>query len=156
MKFHLLSLLFFLGFLFCGTLINAQKNVVPRLNNTETGFMYPTSFSVTRPLSELVDEQPYVVPDFTTKPWISPDRKNRPAQTFVYSAEDGPEYGNDPAIVQTKMGKRSNANKAPLQNWAGITSSAYPPDPTGAVGPNHYVQMVNATTVRIFNKTGVE
>ncbi len=30
-----------------------------------------------------------------------------------------------------------------------------PPDPNGAVGPNHYVQMVNATKVAVFTKTGV-
>ncbi len=30
-----------------------------------------------------------------------------------------------------------------------------PPDPTGDVGPNHYIQMVNATKVAIFNKSGV-
>jgi len=123
---------------------------------TDSGVVYPSSFSVTRPLKDLIAENPYVEPDFTVKPWISPDRKNRPAQTFLYSVEDGPQYGNDPAIIQNQMGNRSNANKAPLQNFAGITSSAYPPDPTGAVGPNHYIQMVNATTVRIFNKSGVE
>lgn len=154
MKVHILSVFLALSFVLSGINLKAQTESKSRPNNTETGFMYPTSFTVSRPLSELVDEHPYVEPDFTTKPWISPDRKNRPAQKFVYSVEDGPEYGNDPAIVQTKMGTRSNANKAPLQNWAGVTSSAYPPDPTGAVGPNHYVQIVNATTVRIFNKTG--
>ncbi len=30
-----------------------------------------------------------------------------------------------------------------------------PPDTTGDVGPNHYIQMVNATKVAIFNKSGV-
>jgi hypothetical protein len=29
-----------------------------------------------------------------------------------------------------------------------------PPDPNGDVGPNHYVQMVNATMVAIYNKSG--
>jgi hypothetical protein len=29
-----------------------------------------------------------------------------------------------------------------------------PPDPNGDVGPNHYVQMVNATKVAVFDKTG--
>ncbi|HBG71679.1 MAG: hypothetical protein A2W93_06790 [Bacteroidetes bacterium GWF2_43_63] len=154
MKVYLLSVILTMCLSLSGTFLKAQSETNSRPNNTETGFMYPTSFTLTRPLSELVDEHPYVEPDFNTKPWISPDRKNRPAQAFVYSVEDGPEYGNDPAIVQTKMGDRSNANKAPLTNWAGVTSSAYPPDPTGAVGPNHYIQIVNATTVRIFNKTG--
>ncbi len=30
-----------------------------------------------------------------------------------------------------------------------------PPDPIGAVGPSHYVQMVNATKIAIYDKTGV-
>jgi PKD domain len=33
--------------------------------------------------------------------------------------------------------------------------SCAPPDPNGDVGPNHYVQMVNATKVAIFDKSGV-
>jgi len=154
MKVYILPAFLAICFAFSGMYLKAQNEFKSRPNNTETGFVYASSFSVTRPLSELIDEHPYVEPDFTTKPWVSNDRKNRPAQTFVYSAEDGPEYGNDPAIVQTTMGKRTNPAKAVLQNWAGVSSSSYPPDPSGAVGPNHYVQMVNATTVKIFNKTG--
>jgi hypothetical protein len=34
---------------------------------------------------------------------------------------------------------------APEVNVAGITANANPPDTVGDVGPNHYVQMVNAT-----------
>ncbi len=36
----------------------------------------------------------------------------------------------------------------------GVANSA-PPDPTGAVGPNDYVQIVNGGGVRIFDKNGV-
>ena len=126
-----------------------------RSYSQETGVIYPKEFKITKPLRDLVKEHPFVEADFNAPVWVSPDRKNRPHQTFVYSAEDGPEYGNEPSIIQTVMGKREiPQNKAILQNFAGVTSSAFPPDPTGAVGPNHYVQMVNATTVRIFNKTG--
>jgi len=124
-------------------------------NAQETGVVYPTEFKITKPLRDLVKEHPFVEPDFNAPVWVSPDRKNRPHQTFIYSSADGPEYGNDPSIIQTAMGIRQiPQSKAVLQNWAGVTSSSYPPDPTGAVGPNHYVQMVNATTVRIFSKTG--
>lgn len=47
----------------------------------------------------------------------------------------------------------SHWTKAPLQNWQGTTFSAYPPDPSGAAGPNHYVQMVNSQFT-IYDKTG--
>lgn len=33
-------------------------------------------------------------------------------------------------------------------------SGCVPPDTNGDVGPNHYIQMVNATKVGIYNKTG--
>ncbi|AFL82459.1 hypothetical protein Aeqsu_3021 [Aequorivita sublithincola DSM 14238] len=42
------------------------------------------------------------------------------------------------------------------QNFVGASSSEsgfFPPDPTGAVGPNHYVHSVNSL-VKIFSKTG--
>jgi len=117
--------------------------------------IYPSAFSETKPLSEILKEHPYVEEKFDPENvWVSKDRKNRPHQTFIYSSADGPEYGNDPSIIQNKMGFRDLSSKATIQNWAGVTSTSYPPDPTGAVGPNHYIQSVNATTVRIFNKTG--
>ena len=133
------------------TVTNAQAQVQPQSN-----VIYPVRSWVTKPISELTKEHPWVEPDFNAKPWVSPDRKNRPRQTFIYSSADGPEYGNDPSIIQTQMGTRdaTQSTKAIIKNWAGIQSSSYPPDPTGAVGPNHYIQSVNATTVRIFDKNG--
>jgi PKD repeat protein len=123
------------------------------IDNGKSEVLYPTSFHITKPLRDIVKEHPYVAMSEMDGE-ESPDRENRPHQTFIYSSADGPEYGNDPSIIQTKMGTRDISNKAPIQNWAGQTSSAYPPDPTGAVGPNHYIQIVNATSVRIYNKTG--
>lgn len=57
--------------------------------------------------------------------------------------------GNDP-IAQTEMGSR--AYRAPLVAWNGM-GGATPPDPSGAAGPNHYVQAVN-TSFRVYSKTG--
>ena len=42
----------------------------------------------------------------------------------------------------------------PIVNVAGLTSAANPPDTVGDVGPNHFVQMVNATFFQIFDKQG--
>lgn len=58
--------------------------------------------------------------------------------------------GNDP-VWQHK--KTSHHNRAPIQNWDGSSNFAWPPDPTGAVGPNHYIQMVNSEYT-IYDKTG--
>jgi hypothetical protein len=43
--------------------------------------------------------------------------------------------------------------RTPIINFAGQNGSGYPPDPSGAAGPNHYVQAVNSA-YRIYNKTG--
>lgn len=38
---------------------------------------------------------------------------------------------------------------------SGQTASGFRPfDPSGAVGPNHYIQMINSTTFKVYNKTG--
>jgi hypothetical protein len=58
--------------------------------------------------------------------------------------------GNDPVW---QMNKSSHFNKAPIQNWEATSFSAYPPDPSGAVGPNHYVHMVNSSFT-IYDKAG--
>ena len=56
--------------------------------------------------------------------------------------------------LQTTFGQI--ATRSIEQNFIGASSSEsgyYPPDPTGAVGPNHYVHSVNSL-VKIFSKTG--
>jgi hypothetical protein len=58
--------------------------------------------------------------------------------------------GDDPAL-QTESSSKSMF--PPLVNWQGQSPQGVPPDPTGAAGPNHYVQAVN-TTYRVYSKTG--
>jgi len=62
--------------------------------------------------------------------------------------------GGDPILQKQRA---SHINKAPIINFDGLNESesggATPPDPSGAVGPNHYVQMVNSV-YRIFDKNG--
>jgi CARDB len=62
--------------------------------------------------------------------------------------------GPDP-VVQTEPTFRNSMN--PLINIDGITISEsggfFPPDPTGAVGPDHYVVAVNIS-IKIFDKNG--
>ena len=45
---------------------------------------------------------------------------------------------------------------APSLNIDGITSNIEPPDTIGEVGPNHYVQAVNASEFAIWNKAGTQ
>lgn len=62
--------------------------------------------------------------------------------------------GGDPLVQHNKS---YHANRAPIANFEGLAQSesggATPPDPSGAIGPNHYVQMVNSV-YRIFDRNG--
>lgn len=57
-------------------------------------------------------------------------------------------------VIQTEQGSRGILTT--MQNFDGATiqeGGAVPPDPSGAVGPNHYVHAVNLV-VKIFDKNG--
>jgi len=60
-------------------------------------------------------------------------------------------------VIQNLQTEPGGIASFPLsQNFVGASqseSSYFPPDPTGAVGPNHYVHSVNSL-VKIFSKTG--
>ncbi len=80
-------------------------------------------------------------------------RNNMRRNKFTNSQNALPLVG-DPILQTTKA---SHSSRAPIVNFDGIDESqgggANPPDPSGAVGPNHYVQMVNSV-YRIFDKSG--
>ena len=123
-----------------------------------SSFITCTDFHITKPLSELAKEQKKSKKDLSEREREekeeADDRETyRKAQTFVYSAADGAEYAEDPAVRQTEMGIRNPANKAPIKNWAGQTSPYRPSDPSGAAGPNHYVQCINSSPFKVFNKS---
>jgi hypothetical protein len=112
--------------------------------------VYPSSFGISRPLSELMDKGDETE---SSESHIYPDRDHRPPQHFEYSVEkDGPAYGNDPSTIQSGFDRRSVAIPV-LTNWAGQGSGQCPPDPSGAAGTNYYVQTANANPFKIFNKT---
>lgn len=120
------------------------------ISKTTTEVIYPVHFNISAPLRDVAKEHPWVDPN---TPWESGDRIHRPHQTFIYSSADGPEYGEDPAVRQTMMGTRDISNKAPLMNWAGqVYASGRPMDPSGAVDDQYYIQAINATPFRIYNK----
>ena len=62
-------------------------------------------------------------------------------------------HGMDPALQLVPASRPANTNRAPVVNFNGQSGSGMPPDPTGAAGPNHYLQAVN-TAFRVYNKTG--
>jgi len=80
------------------------------------------------------------------------DKSHRLAQKYLFTAEDGPEYGNDPASMQTDMGTRSPLDV--ITSWNGQTGGWSPEDPSGAAGLTQYVQAVNSSPFKVYNKTG--
>lgn len=115
----------------------------------ESGVVVSSGFHITRPLSEIFAENPVDESKIVKKE--SSDRKHREATKFEFTPEDGEQYDNDPSTMQTAMGdKPSLGYKA---NWAGQTAAGFRPyDPSGAVGPNHYIQMINATVFKVYDK----
>ena len=99
---------------------------------------------ISKPLRELFEEnQPNINFEQNGEYKESKDREHRKAQTFV-------EMNNVDPVIQDFQGKY---NAKALVNWEGQSDGSCPPDPTGAIGANYYVQAVNASPFKVFNKT---
>jgi hypothetical protein len=61
--------------------------------------------------------------------------------------------GNDPAWQKNNGSRHSPSTVQNLFDWEGLAGVS-PPDPTGAAGPNHYVQAVNSSFA-VYDKKGV-
>ncbi len=102
-------------------------------------------FSISKPLKDLFEEN---VPstNFIELPngmKESKDHENRIPQAFVENNDVLTDVQTEPGNFLAKI----------LVGWAGQSDGSCPPDPSGAVGTNYYVQAVNATPFKIFNKT---
>lgn len=80
-------------------------------------------------------------PGETTDAKLNPNERPQIVDPVLQSA-----FGDGPIL----------AAPAPIVNFDGLTNvnGVYPPDTTGDVGPNHFVQWVNLS-FQIFNKSGV-
>lgn len=139
-------------FLSFNQLIFAQKE--------ESNIIICEDFHVTRSLLEINAEFPVnsrkiereMKKKMKKKIIESKDKKHRDPQHFEFSFEkDGYEYGTDSTIIQKNDGSRPG----PTQkiNIAGQSSSSRPMDPSGAAGNDYYVQLINATVYKIYNKS---
>ncbi|QQR75843.1 MAG: choice-of-anchor J domain-containing protein [Holophagales bacterium] len=92
-------------------------------------------------------------------PAPEPKETNRPRHETLYDSE-GYQFGTrneeivDP-LAATSLNPNGAETPAPLNDFPGMdqTQGFYPPDTHGAVGPNHYIQVVNVK-FRVFNKNG--
>lgn len=113
-----------------------------------------SEFHITKPLSELFSEN-QIEKDFIAKDKKEiRDRENRKPHPIIFNNSDGDQYREESTVQQISMGERQQ--QAPLVNWLGQDGNgSYPPDPSGAAGPDNYIQLVNSTTFKVYSKTGV-
>jgi hypothetical protein len=117
---------------------------------SDGGAIVASEFHVTLPLTEIFKDHP-ADENMEREHKESSDRAHREAANFPFTVADGEAYGNDPKTLQAEKGD-INAGQT-RANWAGQTASGFRPyDPSGAVGPNHYVQMINSTTFKVYDK----
>ena len=120
-----------------------------RAQQGKTIVTYPTSFSVSQPLSSMFSDVDNS--DYKGAMKEMNDKEHRVAMKYMYKANDGKMYGNEETTIQRSPGQKTLS--APLQNWVGQSGGSCPLDPSGAAGTNHYIQCVNATPMKIFNKS---
>jgi len=108
-----------------------------------------TWFMKTQPLRELIKTMPAIDDNMYTD-WVAKDRKRKPDLSELNDHGIPENNGIDPAL-QSTMGTRSGDGMLKA-NWQSLTGQ-FPPDPTGAAGPDHYIQAVNSS-YRIYNKDG--
>lgn len=106
-------------------------------------------FSKTPPLRELLKNVP-AVDEHAFDNAVCKDRKQKPNWEMI-DDRGIPENGGIDPVAQTTMGSRTGDGWLKA-NWQ-AQSGAFPPDPTGAAGPDHYVQAVNSS-YRVYNKDG--
>lgn len=139
-----IKLSFQLCLLFSGIILAQNK---PK--DGETIVTTPTSFGISKPLSDYFIEGEYLGDGVKRE---SKDKKNRKATKYVFKAENGKAYQNDETTVQRTQGNKSLGTT--LTNWEGLNgnNNMCPLDPTGAPGVTHYIQAINATPFKIYNK----
>lgn len=128
--------------------VTAQDNNDVILPGT-TERLSNSGFAITRPLIDLIKENP--LDETLEKPIMSRDARGNRVPPQKVNPNALPLDGIDP-IAQTQDGTMM-PTRAPIANWQALSGSGFPPDPSGAAGPNHYVQAVN-TSFRVYDKTG--
>jgi hypothetical protein len=143
----------FLIFTFCSSLLS--YSVAQTAGSSDV--IYCEQFSVTRPLREILEENPVNVKKVIRKHQREHNEesdkrgKYRKPQKFVFSTEnDGVTFGNDSSLFQRDNGSRPQTNQR--INILGQNSTSYPNDPSGAAGSQYYLQGINATPIRIYDK----
>jgi FG-GAP-like repeat len=108
------------------------------------GVSFAERFDVSPPLSDLAQRRP------TVESRGNPDRDRPTGLEGPFGPQDVHASREDP-LRQEKAGP--GEIPAPSGGFNAFTNGAFPPDPNGAVGPNHFVVMANSVYA-VYDKTG--
>lgn len=139
------TLLFAVG-LFTGQAFSQAQNGTSGANPIFTKCNYMVK---TPPLRELMEDITFYpaeegAPKIGDKKWT--------ADWSTINDIGIPENDNMDPVAQLELGNKSGAGMTKA-NWTGQNTTAFPPDPTGAAGPEHFVQAINSSW-RIYEKDG--
>ncbi|TND09087.1 MAG: hypothetical protein FD123_1490 [Bacteroidetes bacterium] len=127
---------------------------IPTPDGGSVMMIKPKNFSVTRPIRDL--DALYEAVEKSEAEQLAEAQAKEPSnkrerRTHAMTNPNALPQGDDPLAASSYNPIHTAA--PPIANWQAQSGSGYPPDPSGAAGPNHYVQAVN-TTYRVYNKTG--
>lgn len=127
-----------------GYSVTAQEN-----NSDEVVISKSVDFYVTQRMDSYPTVKASEIPEKEFSRGISENRK----RLAEYLATAGESNIQEDPLAQTNPPTR--ISRAPIQNFSGINLNVSPPDPSGAVGPDHYVQMTNGLW-SVWDKQGVQ
>ena len=126
----------------CTLSINAQENV------QEEGVVQPIGFYITEPIRNSPQIDPNDIPE-TTVPRGTVSQHRKALEEALRSVNQSAAF-TDPLI---QNGGFLHTSREPITSFAVSTPQVNPPDPTGAVGPNHIVTMTNGVW-SVYDKEG--
>jgi len=133
----------------------AQAQIKRTVEGVKVQTTFAEKLGTTAPLRDLIAKE-HMSPE-KKQLWkknraVPPNFKNRGGNSAIIPELE--HQGEDPIWQKEQFKTRMMPNE-PLVNVDGLRFAFAPPtDPTGAVGKDHYMQAVNATTIGIYTKEG--
>jgi hypothetical protein len=133
----------------------ASPSSAPRLGSSET---LPFTVTVNGPYTPTLSIAVRDLPDEPDLPTLDREPAQRDNRGFIGPDIQMPPHGNPLVDLQRSAPPpRPDGFETPIVNFTGVQSASSPPDDTGDVGPNHFLQGdngPNGSRVTIFDKTG--
>ncbi len=140
-----------------GTAARSSGAAAPRMDPAAPEKVSGEVF-VSEPSAPTISPAVRDLPDVELDPLLQREMARRDYFGVIGEGVQGPPW-LDPLVEIQRSAKPAgpDAFTTPLTNWEGLDYNSFPPDTTGDVGPNHYVQAVNGSggsVVQIWNKSG--